>query len=81
MIRPSTRTTGRRFHINQPENENENENAVCCRFKSQRQEQRFLDVYAAVYNPFNLGRHLTAARYYQKLRQRAFASWAQAVAA
>ena len=51
------------------------------RFKSRRQAQRFLDVHAAVYTLFNLGRHLTAARHYRELRQRAFASWAQAVAA
>jgi putative transposase len=50
------------------------------RFKSRRQAQRFLDVHAAVYNLFNLGRHLTVARYYRELRQRAFACWAQAVA-
>jgi hypothetical protein len=49
--------------------------------KSRRQAQRFLDVHAAVYNPFNLGRHLTATRHYRKLRQRAFAPWTHAVAA
>jgi putative transposase len=43
------------------------------RFKSRRQAQRFLDVHAAVYNRFNLGRHLTAARHYCELRQRAVA--------
>jgi putative transposase len=51
------------------------------RFKSRRQAQRFLDVHAAVYNLFTLGRHLAATRYYREFRQRAFASWAQAVAA
>ena len=51
------------------------------RFKLRRQAQRFLDVHSAVYNLFNLGRHLTAARHYRELRRRAFASWAQAVAA
>ena len=50
------------------------------RFKSRRQAQRFLEVHAAVYNLFNLGRHLIAARHYRELRQGAFASWAQAVA-
>lgn len=48
--------------------------------KSRRQAQRFLDVHAAGYNLFNLGRHLIAARHYRELRQRALASWAQAVA-
>jgi putative transposase len=51
------------------------------RFKSRGQAQRFLAAHAAVYNLFNLGRHLTAARHYRVLRQRAFASWAHAVAA
>ncbi len=39
------------------------------------QAQRFLDVHAAVYNLFNLGRHLVSASDYRDLRQRAFASW------
>ena len=51
------------------------------RFKSRPQAQRFLTVHAVVYNLFNLGRHLTAARHFRELRQRALASWAQAVAA
>ncbi|MFT5389831.1 MAG: transposase-like protein [Gammaproteobacteria bacterium] len=44
------------------------------RFKSRSAAQRFLDVHAAVPNLFNLGRHLSAARHYRELRQRAFAS-------
>ena len=51
------------------------------RFKSRRQAQRFPDVHAAVYNLFNLGRHLISARHYRQLRHSAFASWEQAVAA
>jgi len=45
------------------------------RFKSTRQAQRFLSVHAAVYNLFNLGRHLVSAGHYRDLRQGAFASW------
>ncbi|MCH8336601.1 MAG: IS6 family transposase, partial [Proteobacteria bacterium] len=45
------------------------------RFKSTQQAQRFLSTHAAVYNLFNLGRHLISARHYRVLRQRAFASW------
>jgi len=45
------------------------------RFKSMEQAQRFLDVHAAVYNLFNLGRHLVSACNYRNLRQGAFASW------
>ena len=45
------------------------------RFKSIRQAQCFLGVHAAVYNLFNLGRHLISAAGYRLLRLRAFASW------
>ena len=44
-------------------------------FKSNRQAQRFLSVHAAVYNLFNLGRHLVSAKNYRMLRMRAFVSW------
>ena len=50
------------------------------RFKSPLQAQRFLSVHAAVYNLFNLGRHLVSAHHYRDSRQRAFASWINAVA-
>lgn len=45
------------------------------RFKSLVQAQRFLSVHAAVYNLFNLGRHLISAIHYRLMRLRAFASW------
>ena len=51
------------------------------RSKLRLQAQRFPDVHAAVYNLFNLGRHLIRARHYQELRHSAFASWEKAVAA
>jgi putative transposase len=44
-------------------------------FKSAQQAQRFLSVHAAVYNLFNLGRHLVSASHYRDLRQGAFTSW------
>jgi putative transposase len=50
------------------------------RFKSMVQAQRFLSVHAAVYNLFNLGRHLVSVHHYRDSRQRAFASWKDAVA-
>ncbi|MDA0681697.1 MAG: IS6 family transposase [Proteobacteria bacterium] len=50
------------------------------RFKSTSQAQRFLSAHAAVYNLFNLGRHLTSAKHYRLFRQRAFASWEYATA-
>jgi putative transposase len=50
------------------------------RFKSTQQAQRFLTVHAAVYNLFNLGRHVISAKNYRFFRMRAFASWNCAVA-
>ena len=48
------------------------------RFKSSRQAHRFLRIHAAVYNLFNLGRHLISAIHYRLLRQKAMQSWRQA---
>ena len=53
---------------------------VMRRFKSVKQAQRFLNVHAAIYNLFNLGRHLVSAEVYRLFRLRAFASWKDAVA-
>lgn len=50
------------------------------RFNSTQQAQRFLTVHAAVYNLFNLGRHLVSAKNYRVFRSRAFLSWNCAVA-
>ena len=44
-------------------------------YKSLRQAQRFLIVHAAVYNLFNLGRHLVSEKNYRMQRMRAFESW------
>ena len=53
---------------------------VMRRFKSTAQAQRILTVHAAVYNLFNLGRHLVSAEQYRKLRIDAFGQWTIAVA-
>ena len=53
---------------------------VMRRFKSAAQAQRFLNIHAAVYNLFNLGRHLVRAEHYKKLRIDAFGQWTKAVA-
>ncbi len=45
------------------------------RFKSTLQAQRFLSAHAAVYNLFNLGRHLVSAKHYRIFRENAFSSW------
>ena len=48
------------------------------RFKSMEQAQRFLGPHAAVYNLFNLGRHLVKAEHYRNLREGALGRWAEA---
>ena len=48
------------------------------RFKSVGQAQRFLGTHAAVYNLFNLGRHLIGAAHYRNLRISAFSEWSRA---
>ena len=50
------------------------------RFKSPKQAQRFLSAHAAVYNLFNLGRHLVRAEHYRNLGISAFKEWNAAVA-
>lgn len=50
------------------------------KFKSVRQAQRFLGAHAAVYNLFNLGRHLVRAEHYRDLRVSALEEWGRAVA-
>jgi len=50
------------------------------KFKSMRQAQRFLGVHAAVYNLFNLERHLVGAEHYRNLRISAFNDWGIAAA-
>jgi len=50
------------------------------RFKSTQQAQRFLSPHAAVYNLFNLGRHLVSAMHYRLFRDNAFSSWKCATA-
>ena len=50
------------------------------RFKSSTQAQRFLGVHAAVFNLFNLGRHLVRAEHYRNLRKSAFNEWEIVVA-
>ncbi len=53
---------------------------VMRKFKSMKQAQRFLDIHAAVYNLFNLGRHLISAANYRILRARSFTTWQNIVA-
>jgi len=50
------------------------------RFKSPKQAQLFLSAHAAVYNLFNLGRHLVMAEHYRSLRISALKEWKAVVA-
>ena len=50
------------------------------RFKSVGQAQSFVTAHAAVYNLFNLGRHLVRAQNFRDLRMSAFNEWSRAVA-
>ena len=51
------------------------------RFKSAGSAQRFLSIHAAVYNTFNLQRHLVARSTLRIFRTEAAAQWQDAVAA
>jgi putative transposase len=49
-------------------------------FKSRGSAQRFLSTHAAVYNTFNVQRHLTSASTYRGFRGAALDTWRSAVA-
>ena len=51
------------------------------RFKSPRSAQRFLAVHAAVYNTFNIQRHLISRRTLRRFRANAMEQWQAATAA
>ncbi len=51
------------------------------RFKSPGSAQKFLAIHAAVYNTFNVQRHLTPAQTHRTLRAAAMSTWREAVAA
>ena len=51
------------------------------RFKSPGSAQKFLSTHAAVYNTFNVQRHLTSAQTHRVLRAEAMNTWRTAVAA
>jgi putative transposase len=50
-------------------------------FKSPGSAQRFLSTHAAVYNTFNVQRHLTTRQTHRTLRSEAMSTWRDAVAA
>jgi putative transposase len=51
------------------------------RFKSPGSAQKFLSTHAAVYNTFNVQRHLVSARTHRALRSVAMTTWRTAVTA
>jgi len=51
------------------------------RFRSLRSAQKFLSTHAAVYNTFNVQRHLVSAQTHRALRAEAMSTWRTAVAA
>jgi putative transposase len=51
------------------------------RFKSSRSAQQFLSTHAAIYNTFNVQRHLISRRTMRKFRDDAMAVWQNAVLA
>ena len=51
------------------------------RFKSPGSAQRFLNIHAAVYNLFNIDRHLTSRRTMKGFRGQAFRQWRELTAA
>jgi putative transposase len=51
------------------------------RFKSAGSAQKFLAAHAAVYNTFNVQRHLTSARTHRAFRAAAMNTWREAVTA
>jgi putative transposase len=51
------------------------------RFKSPGSAQRFLSTHAAVYNTFNVERHLISARTHRAFRTAAMNTWREALAA
>jgi transposase-like protein len=51
------------------------------RFKSPGSAQRFLSTHAAVYNVFNIQRHLTSRRTLRVFRDQAMQTWRQATLA
>ena len=51
------------------------------RFKSAGSAQKFLSTHAAVYNTFNVQRHLTSAQTHRVLRAAAMTTWREAAAA
>jgi len=51
------------------------------RFKSAGPAQKFLTTHAAVYNTFNVQRHLASAQTHRALRAAAMTTWREAFAA
>ena len=66
---------------NRAENSHQPTRAQVQRFKSPGSAQRFLSIHAAVFNTFNVQRHLTSRDTLHVLRDEAFRTWEAATAA
>jgi hypothetical protein len=71
------RTIGPKIRISRPDGGS----ARCNVSKSARSAQKFLSTHAAVYNIFNVQRHLTSAQTHRVLRAAAMSTWREVVAA
>ena len=70
-------TTERRTRINRPDEGRREMQG----FKSAGSAQRFLSVYAATYNTFNVQRHLISAKTHRAFRASAMQTWREVAAA
>jgi transposase-like protein len=66
---------------NRAENSHQPTRRKMQRFKSPGSAQRFLSIHAAIFNTFNVQRHLTSRRTLHILREEAFQTWRAATAA
>jgi len=71
------RTTVPRIRISQPDEGS----ARCSASRAVGSAQKFLSTHAAVYNIFNVQRHVTSARTHRTFRAAAMNTWHAAVAA
>jgi putative transposase len=71
------RTIGPRIRISRPDGGS----ATCNASRARAQAQKFLSTHAAVYNTFNVQRHLTSTQTHRVLRAAAMTTWREAVAA
>ena len=70
-----------RWRNNRAENSHRRRERKMQRFKSARSAQKFLSTHAAVYNIFNVQRHLISAQSHRVLRAATMTKWREVIAA